>query len=41
MKNKYLACLDIKSLYTNITVHRCIERLENHQLEKKISITLC
>ena len=30
MNNKYLASLDIKSLYTNIPVDRCIERLHNH-----------
>ena len=30
MNNKYLASLDIKSLYTNIVVDRCIERLHNH-----------
>ena len=30
MNNKYLGSLDIKSLYTNIPVGRCIERLHNH-----------
>ena len=28
--NKYLSSLDIKSLYTNIPVDKCIERLHNH-----------
>ena len=30
MNNKYLASLHIKSLYTNIAVDRCIERLHNY-----------
>ena len=30
MNNIYLASLDIKSLYTNILVDKCIERLHNH-----------
>ena len=30
MNNKYLACLDIKSLYTNIPVDKCIEHQHNH-----------
>ena len=30
MNNKYLASLDIKSLYTNILVDKCIESLHNH-----------
>ena len=30
MNNKYLASLDIKSLYTNIPVDRCIEPQHNH-----------
>ena len=30
MHNKYLASLDIKSLYTNIPVNKCIERLHNY-----------
>ena len=30
MNNKYLASLDIKSLYTNIPVDRCIVCLHNH-----------
>ena len=29
MNNKYLTSLDIKSLYTNIPVDKCIERLHN------------
>ena len=33
MNNKYLASLDIKSLYTNISVDKCIERLYNHLRE--------
>ena len=30
MHNKYLASLDIKSLYTNIPVDKCIERMHNY-----------
>ena len=30
MNNKYLGSLDIKSLYTNIPVDKCIERLHNY-----------
>ena len=30
MNHKYLASLDIKSLYTNIPVDKCIECLHNH-----------
>ena len=30
MHNKYLGSLDIKSLYTNIPVDKCIERLHNY-----------
>ena len=39
MENKCLFSLDIKSLYTNIPVNRCIERLDN-QLRKTNTILL-
>ena len=29
-KNKFLVCVDIKSLHTNIPVDKCIKRQENH-----------
>ena len=38
MENKSLASLDIKSLYTNIPVDKCIKCLEIHP--KKTNITL-
>ena len=38
MENKSLASFDIKSLYTNIQVNKCIKRLEI--LLKKTNITL-
>ena len=37
MNNKSLACLDIKSLYTNLPVNKYIKYLENHL--KKINAT--
>ena len=40
MKNKSFTSLDIKSLYTNITVDRCIERLENHFRKTNIILSL-
>ena len=39
MKNKSLASLDIKSLYTNIPVDKCIERLEKLPSKNKQYIT--
>ena len=38
MKNKSLASLDIRSLYTNIPVSKCIKYLENHL--KKLTLLL-
>ena len=38
MKNKSFACLDMKSLYTIISVNECIKLLENHL--KKFNATL-
>jgi len=40
MQNKLLSSLDIKSLYTNIPVNKCITRLENHLKKSNISLPL-
>ena len=40
MNNKYLVSLDIKSLYTNIPVDRCIERLQNHPQKSNTTFPL-
>ena len=40
MNNKYLVSVDIKSLYTNIPVDRCIERLHNHLRKSNTKIPL-
>ena len=40
MNNKYLASLDIKSLYTNIPVDKCIEGLHNHLRKSKSTFRL-
>ena len=40
MKNKSLTSLDIKSLYTNITVAKCIKHLENHIWKTNVTLPL-
>ena len=40
MNNNYLASFDIKSLYINIPVNRCIERLQNHLRKSNTTLTL-
>ena len=40
MNNKYLAHLDIKSLYTNIPVDRCIECLHDHLRKSNSTLPL-
>ena len=40
MTNKYLPSLDIKSLYTNIPVDRCIERLHYHLRKSNSTLPL-
>ena len=40
MNYKYLASLDIKSLYTKIPVDRCIERLHNHLRKSNSTLPL-
>ena len=40
MNNKYLASLDIKSLYTNIPVDKCIERLHNQRQKSNSTFPL-
>ncbi len=40
MENKSLATVDIKSLYTNIPVNKCIERLEIHHKKTKITLAI-
>ena len=40
MNSKYLASLDIKSLYTNIPVDRCIEHLHNHLWKSNSTLLL-
>ena len=40
IKNKSLASQDIKSLYTNISVNKCIKYLENHFKKMNIALPL-
>ena len=40
MNNKYLVCLDIKSLYTYIPVDRCIECQHNHPRKSNFTLLL-
>ena len=39
MENKSLACLDIKPLYTNLPINKCIEHLEIHLKKSNITFT--
>ena len=40
MKNQSLACLDIRSFYTNMTVSKCIKRLENYLKKNNATLPL-
>ena len=40
MENKSLVSFDIKSLYTNIPVNKCIKRLEIHRKKTNIKLSL-